>query len=126
MKLVALVPPPRSNLVRYFGVFAPGSALRQSVVSAKPSLPSTPARGPVEKTEASVTRSRPTLDWAALLKRTFDIDVFRCPCGGQRLCHRLCGQAFRSPGHPRAYGTALFRTQLAPGEGTSRPLHAPP
>ncbi len=38
-RLAALVPPPRSNLVRYFGVFAPNARLRPHVVPA----PATPA-----------------------------------------------------------------------------------
>jgi hypothetical protein len=32
-RLAAIIPPPRTNLVRYFGVLAPNAALREKVVS---------------------------------------------------------------------------------------------
>ena len=28
--------------------------------------------------------SPPRLDWAGLLRRTFELDVLHCPCGGRR------------------------------------------
>ena len=86
-RLAALVPPPRANLVRYFGVFAPNARVRPRVVPAPP--PSAPL---AEAASCSLTpeplRHRPPrrpIPWAELLKRTFQTDVLACPrCGGTR------------------------------------------
>ena len=81
-RLCALIPPPRQNLVTYFGVFAPNAALRADVV---------PEPRPEEVTRhcrksrsgaARATRRRKKYTWADLMKRVFEIDVLRCP-----FCH---------------------------------------
>jgi putative transposase/transposase-like zinc-binding protein len=78
-RLAALVPPPRSHLVRYSGVFAPGSSCRQDIIPAAPTdtepsgLPSDP----------KAVRPR-RLPWAQLLKRVLNIDVLACSCGNRR------------------------------------------
>jgi len=74
-KLATLVPPPRVNLVRYHGILAPNAKGRSAVVPKKP-----------DEEELHKTRgaSKNRLLWAALLKRTFRIDVETCPhCGGR-------------------------------------------
>src|SRR5262245_36733511 len=38
---------------------------------------------------ASDKPRRPRLDWASLHKRTFGIDVLRCPCCGRRTVHAV-------------------------------------
>jgi hypothetical protein len=68
-RLVTLVPPPRAHLVRYHGVFAPHARLRPRVVR----VPKPPAPAPTEP-----ARPRGHLDWAALLKRVFQVDVLAC------------------------------------------------
>ena len=70
-KLIALVPPPRANLARYHGVFAPNASLRSKVVIKK-------------KTAAEKTKKKTSyrLLWARLLKRVFTIEVSKCQCGG--------------------------------------------
>ena len=71
-KVIALVPPPRANLLRYHGVFAPNSKDRKRIVPA-----STGERA--EKKEASPNRS-----WSELIKRSFAIDILLCgSCGGR-------------------------------------------
>jgi hypothetical protein len=87
-KLTALVPPPRSNLVRFHGVFAPGARLRAAVA---PVPAPAPAQGEsavavhVAPVPAASRKRTPRLDWAGLLQRTFALDVFRCTrCGGKR------------------------------------------
>ena len=50
--------------------------------------------------------SKPWLDWATLLRRTYDLDVLACPCGG-----RL------------RMGTAQGQQAQADGEGTTK-VHA--
>ena len=78
-RVAALVPPPGSNLVRFHGVFAPGSALRPQVVPKA----ETPAEPPAGAAVAKRKRA-PRLEWAQRLKRTFDVDVFACGrCGGR-------------------------------------------
>lgn len=77
-RLVALVPPPRKNQVRYHGVFAPNSSLRGKIVLApKPTEPQ-PQTAPAEAAQPRhPTRKR--LGWAKLMARVFGIDVLECP-----------------------------------------------
>jgi len=87
-KLAALIPPPRVHHVRFHGVFGPAARLRPSVTAlSKPQLPSVqepqPEVGPT--TSASSIRQSSRLDWAALLKRVFDIEIFRCSRCGARM-----------------------------------------
>ncbi len=86
-KLAALVPKPRHNLVRYHGIFAPNSKIRQLIV---------PKRNrPIEKVKKGNDKHDPAaelailgelyapLTWAQRLKRIFNIDIASCPlCGG--------------------------------------------
>lgn len=74
-KLAALVPPPRKNLVRYHGILAPHAKNRDKVVPKKP-----------EEEELRKTRGlgKNRLLWAALLARTFNLNMEICPdCGGR-------------------------------------------
>lgn len=71
-KVVALIPPPRANILRYHGVFAPNSKDRKRIVPISTS-------DPAEKKEA-----RPNRTWSELLKRSFAIDIMVCgACGGK-------------------------------------------
>lgn len=79
-RLAALVPPPRTNLVRFFGVFAPNASLRKHLVP-KPPKPSPAASPTAPATPAASYR----VPWAQLLKKTFAADVLTCDkCGGPR------------------------------------------
>ncbi len=74
-KLAALVPPPRVNLVRYHGILAPNAKGRAAVVPRKP-----------DEEELRKTRglSKNRILWAALLKRTFGLNLETCShCGGK-------------------------------------------
>ena len=77
-KLSALIPPPRANLTRYFGVFAPASNFRSQII---------PNQENVKKTTLctkSTTSNHRYIPWASLLKRVFKIDVEKCTlCGGR-------------------------------------------
>lgn len=74
-KIVALIPPPRANLLRYHGVFAPNSKERGEIVPE--ALESKPPQVVVE------TRYQ-NRSWSELLKRSFAIDIMKCSaCGGQ-------------------------------------------
>jgi hypothetical protein len=95
-KLAALVPRPRSNLVRYHGCLAPHASIRAYVVKDGRGPPPSKAevaaiaaaRGsmPVESRAAlscAPVRER-GLRWPQLMQRVFSIDVLRCPsCGGR-------------------------------------------
>jgi len=71
-KVIALVPPPRANLLRYHGVFAPNSKDRKRIVPAS-------TGDPAEKKEVSPNRS-----WSEPIKRSFAIDIVVCvACGGR-------------------------------------------
>lgn len=93
-RLAALVPRPRFNLTRYYGVFAPSSPLRRAIVPAtgrsvrKPRKTSQtglskkhiPRSSSHEDAEAPLA----PLTWAQRLKRVFEIDITLCPnCGGR-------------------------------------------
>jgi len=78
-RLAALVPRPRLNLTRYFGVLAPNAKLRAQVV---PKAKEEPVAGAGEEAPERGWGQR--MSWARLLKRVFDIDLEHCPhCGGQ-------------------------------------------
>ncbi|MFN0062832.1 MAG: transposase, partial [Myxococcaceae bacterium] len=92
-KLAALVPPPRVNLVRFFGVFAPNARVRKRVVpktTTKDDMPAVGCHDSGEFAESmghTPTRPKRTsrIPWAQLLKRTFAKDVLACDkCGGER------------------------------------------
>jgi hypothetical protein len=77
-KLSAIVPPPRAHTTRYHGLLAPNSTLRAKVVPAE-NNGNTPSE---ERQKSGSTKYR--LTWAALLARTFQIDVSVCPaCQGK-------------------------------------------
>ena len=92
-RLVALIPPPRVDMVRYHGVFAPYAKHRDAVVHlahdhAAAIGTERPAaklcRRPRKERRPAPTTER-YLDWATLLKRTFAVDVLACTrCGGRR------------------------------------------
>ena len=79
-KLAALVPPPRANLTRFHGVFAPNSRYRARVVPGRRGRRGDPA--PLAE-EPTASERRGKMTWAQRLKRVFGIDVDTCPsCGG--------------------------------------------
>lgn len=82
-RLAALVPPPRTHLTRYHGVFAPASALRAEIT------PSGRGRGGRQRaatepaTEQPVAK-RAAMTWMQRLRRVFAIEIERCGrCGGK-------------------------------------------
>jgi hypothetical protein len=81
-RLVALIPAPRANLLRYHGSLAPGSKLRRLIVPRAPEghdadAHSCPPGGPTEP-------RRPRYSWAELMRRVFERDVLECPrCSGR-------------------------------------------
>jgi len=85
-KLAAVIPRPHINLVIYHGVLAPNSKLRKLVVAYEKDGGAQGARPDNERDEREVKEeNKPRYyKWAELMRRTFDIDVLRCPnCGGR-------------------------------------------
>ena len=97
-KLVALVPRPRVNLLRYHGVFAANANWRSQVVPGlpRPRRPGTGKctkdagcsanSGKVDAATAAAREERHELrmSWAQAMARAFKIDVLECACGGRR------------------------------------------
>ena len=76
-KLAVLVPPPREHLVLYSGVLAPCASLRDQVVPPPPPAPPGACAG-------KSGRPPRRIDWAALLKRVFAVQILACAlCGGK-------------------------------------------
>jgi len=84
-KLCAVIPPPRQNLVSYFGVFAPNAALRPDVVPPPGGEGKRLGRPRSSRGAAGDQKRRKKYSWAELMKRVFEVDVLVCPfCGGKR------------------------------------------
>ena len=89
-RVAALVPPPRVNLVRFFGVFSANAKLRKHLVPTPP--PAAPAPPPPVESPSTAAPTAPApptaprrVPWAWLLERTFATDVLTCPkCQGPR------------------------------------------
>ncbi|MFY0571293.1 transposase [Archangium lansingense] len=92
-RVASLVPPPRANLTRFHGLFAPGARLRpfllpQAGTEAGPQKESLSLAATVEEPRK---QRMARVDWAGLLPRTFALDVFACPqCGGRRKVPEGC------------------------------------
>lgn len=71
-KVVALIPPPRANLLRYHGLLAPNSKMRSRII-------------PEDAEKKRQKKEYPAQSkWAELLKRSFAIEILRCShCGGK-------------------------------------------
>jgi hypothetical protein len=72
-KLAALIPKPRVNLTRFFGVFAPNSRYRMTITPGGKSVSTTVVNG-----ENAVKEKRQLMTWAQRLKRVFNIDIETC------------------------------------------------
>lgn len=80
-RLVALIPPPRVNMIRYSGCFAPNFKDRKFIVKKAPAQKNTNG-GCNDVLPEKVKNER--LRWAEMLKRVFEIDVTVCPkCSGR-------------------------------------------
>jgi len=78
-KLSALVPPPRSHLVRWAGVFAPASPMRKLIVL-NPEVKKGFQFGEEDEKEGK----KKNHSWSNMLSQVFKIDVMTCPkCGGE-------------------------------------------
>ena len=76
-KLAALIPPPRLNLTRFFGVFAPNSNLRARVTASQRGKNS-PRLVNEEDEHSDKPYHARGMSWAQRLKRVFNIDINEC------------------------------------------------
>jgi len=82
-KLAALIPPPKSHLVRWTGVLAPNSPYRKEI-TLKPEMKKGfdfVAEG--DDGGSGKKRGRKNYTWSKMLARVFKIDVLKCCCGGE-------------------------------------------
>lgn len=91
-RLAALIPRPRFPTITYHGVLAPAASWRDHIVPDSPrarrqraanSHATEPAREEArDDVEDEPTRRR--YSWPELMRRVFEFDVLRCPCGARR------------------------------------------
>jgi hypothetical protein len=74
-KITAIIPPPKFHLVTWHGVFACNSSLK-NIVRLKPKE----KKGFCFDEEGKKTKN---YTWSKMLSRVFQIDVLKCPCGGE-------------------------------------------
>jgi len=119
-KLVALVPRPQANTVRYHGVLAAHARLRQKVVhDRRTPAPAPPPSSPPPPGPPPPMRDR-YLPWAELMRRTFAVDVLVCPrCSGRMAIIA----AITDPGVIRAFLDALG---VPSQDATPAPARPPP
>ena len=76
-KLAALIPPPRLNLTRFFGVFAPNSNLRAQVTVSQRGKNS-PRLANKEGVQSGKPYHARGMSWMQRLRRVFNIDIAEC------------------------------------------------
>ena len=93
-RLAALVPPPRFNIVRFYGVLAPASSLRRYIIpedksDIMPAHQGCLAKAEIPAADEAATKPKQgkkpkNYSWAQLLKRVFEVDVLICTrCGSK-------------------------------------------
>ncbi len=78
-RITRLIPPAGLNLVRYFGILAPAAKYRRQVAP----VPKVDVEVSPNALEPVLPPMRSQIDWASLLRRVYDVDIFACPCGGR-------------------------------------------
>lgn len=76
-KLAALIPPPRLNLTRFYGTFAPNSNLRALVTTSQRGKNS-PKLVKQQECQSDKPYHARSMTWAQRLKRVFKIDITEC------------------------------------------------
>jgi hypothetical protein len=92
-RLAALVPPPKFNVTRYFGVLAPGATFRSLIIPPDRAPSPPPHRGcpaGVPKTASGKAGKKRGVRWrnylwAQLMVRVFELDILTCPRCGSRM-----------------------------------------
>jgi hypothetical protein len=110
-RLAASVPPPACHLVHYSGILGAASKLRPLVVPPLPADCQSASHAHREHPPTHRSRYRP---YAELLKRTFQIDVERCECGGRFKLRALVIEAHNIERLLRYLGEPLEPPRCAP------------
>jgi hypothetical protein len=128
-RFAALVPPPRFNLTRFYGLLAPAATLRPHIVpedktDIAPAHSGCPARIETSKTEETETpkkrAKRPrNYCWAQLMMRVFEFDVLTCARCGSKM-RVLC--AINSQPAIQKILTCLGLPSRAPPIAPAKPL----
>jgi len=112
-RLAVLVPPPKVHTTRYFGCFAPRSALRRLVVPAPPketdNLALGDSHGPCSDEGCSRRRR---MSWASLLRKVFELEVKQCPRCHQQGMQQIA--VLTQPATIRALLAAIARQCASP------------
>jgi hypothetical protein len=120
-RLVSLVPPAKFHLTSFHGVLASHAKLRHAIVQKPQQLtkgPQLPSPLPTAEPCVPSTPRRPRIDWATLHARTWQVDVWACPCGGRRTVRAVIT-------NPRTAEEILRNLGRLP-KATSPPTKAPP
>jgi hypothetical protein len=88
-RLAALIRPPRSHVLSYYGVLAAAAARRDEIVPTPPPpdaerVPHPCCAGKPAKPAKQVRRRPERIPWPTLLEQVFSIDILRCVYGGRR------------------------------------------
>lgn len=86
-KLAALIPPPRSHLVRWAGVFAPNSPFRKEITLKPEAKKGFDFAEDGEDGSGCGKRRKnyKNYNWSKMLARVFQVDVLKCECCGGHL-----------------------------------------
>ena len=85
-RLARLIPPPRKNIVRYYGALGPNSPLRPLIVKEALARSKTNPLAAVGRTAREVGKglAAAARAWARILSRIFEVDPLVCTrCGGR-------------------------------------------
>jgi hypothetical protein len=83
-RLATLVPPPRVQRHRYFGVLAPNSALRSALTALALAATTSPCAPNPEPAAEPAHRRAARYAWALLLARIYEVFQLVCPhCGAE-------------------------------------------
>ena len=124
-KLAALVPPPRLNLTRFFGMFAPNSKVLTEVTASQRGKSSPRLTDNLKMTDKPYHAR--SMNWAQRLKRVFNIDITQCEA-----CERYNVNIIACITDPAVLGKILAHLDKLSGKlGDNRlsilpPLRVPP
>jgi hypothetical protein len=126
-RLAALTPPPRFNIVRYYGLLAPASSLRRYIVPqdkseigpVHPGCLAKAEASAAEESEAKPKRSKKPINYSWAQQRVFEVDILIGPGCGSKM-RVLC--AIHPPDAIQKILTCLGLPSRAPPIAPARPV----
>jgi len=126
-KLVALIPAPQKNLLRYHGVLAARARLRPQVVAAARPDPLVLEEIPPPERPVAPPPTGRYMPWADLLKRVFQFVVLCCPkCGGRMKIIATLTEPSAEAAFLRGIGVSSDAPRFTPARPPPRPSSIPP